>query len=568
MRSTIVSLSGRLILAAVSIAACASPPTPGSDVRAPAAGTVQAPGPGQPGAGQPSGGPPGTGQPGATQPGAPVRLVVFITVDQLRTDYLTERFTSQLTGGLGRLMRGGAFFVHGVHDHATTETAPGHASTLSGRFPRSTGIVRNNMGVNTPDAPMIGGGGPGASPARFRGTTLVDWMIARDPRTKVLSVSRKDRSAILPIGRSRQPVYWYASDGRFTTSTYYADTLPTWVQRFNAQRLPHRTAGESWDLLLPESAYPEPDSVPAENRGRDFVFPHPHPQDSTNAARLLANYPAMDDVTLDFALEGITALGLGLGPQTDVLAIGLSTTDAVGHAYGPDSREIRDQVLRVDRMLATFFDSLYALRDSSRIVVALTADHGVGRIAALHFGSTAAGTTSLDTMVARYRRTLAARRVDTSTVHFEPGMFSLDRAEITRARLSVDSIYRAFARDARRVTRVLRADVVADLARADTINDTIARRWLHSLPPDLDVGVVITLEPYVYWGAGLTASHGTPHDYDARVPVIFYGPEFNSRRFDTPGRVVDMAPTLAAILGVTPLERLDGQVLTTAIKAR
>ena len=555
MRSTSVVPRAWPLAAALSLASCATPPVPASDAASQPPGSSVAAGGARPGQ--------------AAQPPATNRLVVFITVDQLRTDYLTERFTPQLTGGLGRLMRGGAFFVNGVHDHAVTETAPGHSTTMSGRFPASTGIVSNSLGVNTSSAPMIGGGGAGASPARFRGTTLTDWMIAREPRTKVLSVSRKDRSAILPIGRSKQPVYWYASDGRFTTSTYYADTLPTWVQQFNARRLPHRTAGQVWDLLLPASEYPERDSVPAENRGRDYVFPHPHPADSVNAARLLANYPTMDEVTLEFALTGIRELGLGLGPQTDMLSISLSTTDAVGHAYGPDSREVRDQILRVDRMLERFFRSLYEMRDSSRILITLTADHGVAPIASLHFGSAAAGTTSLDTMVRRYKRTLAARGLDTATaLDFDPGMLFFDRAAASRAGLSADSIFRAFAADARRVPRVLRADVVSELARADTVNDAIARRWIHAIPSDMPVGVVVTLEPYMYWGSGLGASHGTPHDYDARVPVLFYGPAFNSQRFDTPARVVDMAPTLAAVLGVTPLEKLDGRVLTSAIKAR
>src|ERR671931_160466 len=116
-------------------------------------------------------------------------LVVFITVDQLRADYF-DRFRGQLTGGLGRLARGGALFTNAFQDHAVTETAPGHASTLSGRFPRSTGIVRNSAGVQDPQAPPIGGGGPGASPFRFRGSTLTDWMRAKDPRTRAHSVSR------------------------------------------------------------------------------------------------------------------------------------------------------------------------------------------------------------------------------------------------------------------------------------------------------------------------------------------------------------------------------------------
>jgi predicted AlkP superfamily pyrophosphatase or phosphodiesterase len=145
-------------------------------------------------------------RPSAVRP----RLVVFVTVDQLRPDYL-DRWARQLTGGLGRLSQRGAFFPNAYQDHAITETAPGHASTLSGRFPRSTGIVRNAAGVEDPQAPLVTSRDPGASPYRFRGSTLIDWMRSRDPRSRALSISRKDRGAILPLGRAKQSAFWYAT---------------------------------------------------------------------------------------------------------------------------------------------------------------------------------------------------------------------------------------------------------------------------------------------------------------------------------------------------------------------
>src|SRR5262245_50648040 len=177
-------------------------------------------------------------------------LLVFITVDQMRPDYFT-RFESQLTSGLARLYRGGAVFTNAFQDHGIRETAPGHAATMSGRFPRSTGIVQNTAGVEDQTALVIGGGATGASPKRFRGTTLIDWLQKTDPRSRALSVSRKDRGAILPLGRAKQSVYWYATDGRFTTSTYYADTLPTWLNEFNAKKIPETYAGKLWNPLLP-----------------------------------------------------------------------------------------------------------------------------------------------------------------------------------------------------------------------------------------------------------------------------------------------------------------------------
>jgi len=509
-------------------------------------------------------------------PPAPT-LVVFITVDQLREDYF-DRFAAQLSGGLKRLATGGAFFVNAYHDHATTETAPGHSVTMSGRFPAHTGIVRNNAGVQDPQAPLVSPGltkrlaGPapatGASPFRFRGSTLIDWLRVKDPRSRALSVSRKDRGAILPLGRAKQEVYWYAPDGRFTTSTYYHDTLPDWVRRFNERRLPQRLAGGEWTPLLPDSAYPEADSVAVESEGKNFTFPHRLPADTAEATRLLGDFPQMDEVTVALALEGVQSLGLGAGPQTDVLAVSLSSTDAVGHRYGMNSKELHDQVLRVDRAIGVLLDSLYRLRDSSRVVVALTADHGVAPYPELHFARERGATLRADLtpLVTRYAERLAARGLDSSAFDFETGMLFVDRAAFARAGVSVDSVLRAFASEARRVPGVLRADMVRALASADTVRDAIARRWVHALPADLPVALVVTLRPYVYWSGVTYATHGTPHDYDAHVPVIFYGAPFRPGRYRRTARVADMAPTLAAAAGVTPTERLDGRVLREAFR--
>src|SRR6266481_2178593 len=307
---------------------------------------------------------------------APARpkLVVVITVDQLRPDYFT-RWKAQLTGGLGQLATEGAFFTDGYQDHAVTETAPGHSTILSGMWPAHTGIIRNSEGVQDSLAPLIGTTGPGASPRRFRGTTLFDWLKAADPMARALSVSRKDRGAILPIGHAKEQVYWYQS-GLFTTSRYYADSLPSWVQVFNARRLPFKAANTTWALLLPDSAYKEVDNEVWENGGAGVVFPHVLPADSIRAAAAVAGVPAMDSLTLLFALEGFEALRLGR-KGTDILAVSLSTTDAVGHAFGPDSREIHDQVLRLDHYLAWFLKRLTDRVGRDNVVIVLTAAHGV-----------------------------------------------------------------------------------------------------------------------------------------------------------------------------------------------
>jgi predicted AlkP superfamily pyrophosphatase or phosphodiesterase len=459
-------------------------------------------------------------------------------------------------------------FVNGFQDHAITETAPGHATVLSGRFPRSTGIVSNSLGVLDLQAPLIGGGGAPASPYRFRGGTLIDWMRVSDARSRALSVSRKDRGAILPLGRAHQQAYWYASDGRFTTSTYYADTLPEWVRAFNARGLARQYAGKAWEPLLPGSSYPEPDSVMVENGGRDIAFPHLVPADSALAARILPNYPWMDELTLEFALEGVSRLQLGSGPATDLLAVSLSTTDAVGHTFGPDSRELHDQILRLDRMLGTFFQRLFAMRDSTRIIVALTGDHGVTAYPEVYQARTGheAGHVDLAPVVRNVRAALAARGADSSAFWLDDGPLFLNRAALAQAGVKPDSVVNAFAAAVRAVPGVLRADRLPALAK-DSAKDAVARRWSHMYPPDEAVELVVTLKPHYVWGSLPIAMHGQPSDDDAHVPMVFYGAPFKPGAYQEQARVVDMAPTLAAVLGIWPTERVDGRVLRAALRS-
>ncbi|HEV8409105.1 MAG TPA: alkaline phosphatase family protein [Gemmatimonadaceae bacterium] len=517
-------------------------------------------------------------QPAAPQSAANERptLIVFITVDQMRSDYF-QRFDKQLTGGLRRLFDGGAFFLDGYQDHAITETAPGHSATMSGRFPVHTGITMNSLGVNgVPDAAIIGSSDRGdlpASPVRFQGTTLTDWLKAANPATRFLSVSRKDRGAILPIGRSKGDVYWWtASNGTFSTSRYYRDTLPTWVNRFNARKPGQQYAGKEWNLLLPANAYPEPDSVPAENRGANFMFPHLVSPDSATAARSTGAYPWMDQITLQFALAGINALGLGDSPsRTDVLAISLSTTDAIGHAFGPDSRELHDQILRVDRYLGAFFDSLYKMRDERRVIVALTGDHGMTPLPGIKstiYPNHDAKIVSMLPEWRAFRARLAAAGVDSTAVALEDGsVVVVDKPEaFTKAHVRADSAIESFARDVRKIDGVLRADLITSLAADDTVKDAIARRWLHMFSPEGRARMMVTLTPYSYWAPASYPTHGSPHDADAHVPVLFYGDGVKSGKFTGFVRVVDMAPTLAALAGVNPLEKLDGHVLKQAIK--
>lgn len=487
-------------------------------------------------------------------------LVVLIAVDQMRADYL-DRFAPQLTGGLARLARDGARFTNAHHDHAITETAPGHATLLSGRFPRSTGIMLNREGVDDNAAPFVANGyGPGASPRRFQGTTLADWMKSADSKTKILSVSMKDRSAILPIGRGKSDVFWYSIDGRLLTSTYYAKDVPPWVRTFNQRRIPASYAGKSWTLLLPDSAYPERDSVPQEMNGRRLTFPHVLPDDDLNVASEIRITPFIDDFVLDFALQGVTSMNLGKGPQTDLLSLSLSATDVIGHNYGPDSREMHDQILRLDRALGRFLDSLYTLRDKASITIVLTSDHGVGPIPELAPDTVMPRPVraNLYPLMPAVRAHLRALGIDTFALELDQQILLSNRRAFKNP-ADLDSVVDAFARVARTQPGIARVDRWAQVL-ADSAKDPIARRWSHQFPAQNNVEAVVTLTPFSTWG-GNVASHGSPRDYDSHVPLIFAGFGVTAGVHREFVRTVDIAPTLAALLGVKPAEPLDGVAL-------
>lgn len=500
-------------------------------------------------------------------PSAGVTLVVLIAVDQMRADYLS-RFASQWTGGFARIYRGGTVFEHGEQDHAATETAPGHSTMLSGRYPTHTGVALNALGVQDRESPALGAKDTiGASPRRFRGTTLYDWMLAKDPEARVLSVSRKDRAAIFPIGRARGAVYWLYGGG-FTTSRYYADTLPSWVVDFNARHGVEHLAGITWNLLLPDSAYAEPDSFAFENGGSDFTFPHRIAGTPGAAARSLNQSPWIDSLTLAFALEGVRTMQLGARGRPDLLSISLSTTDAIGHAFGPDSREIHDHLLHVDRWLGQFLDSLAHLVPAASTVLALTGDHGVSSLPeyAVLVRHERAGRVSLRG-VARSARIALERRWQTPfTLDADGGLLVAD-VEALRARgVDVDSLATALASEAARLPGVAQVYTPKMLAQAPS-SDRHAVLWRRLLPSDFGWLICAATVPgYVWSGGGLDAEHGSANPDDIAVPIAFYGAGIHAQHIARPASTVDIGPTLAALISVAPTEPVDGHVLEEVLE--
>ncbi len=498
----------------------------------------------------------------------PPALVVLIAVDQLRGDYI-DRFGSQLTGGLKRFRTQSALFTHALQDHAITETAPGHSTMLSGREPAHTGIVDNDHGVPDPDMTLIGGiTGPGASPRRFVGTELFDWITDRDSKARVLSVSRKDRGAILPVGRAKGDVYWFGVGG-FTTSRYYTNQLPTWVKKFDDNMDFSLLAGTKWDLLLPADQYPEPDTVWAENGGNDIVFPHTLPN-ADALRRVIPAYPWMDSLTLAFALDGVRAMGLGrralaANPPSnimpDLLSISLSTTDAIGHAFGPDSREIHDQILRVDHWLGDFLDALQREVPARRTILVLTGDHGVASMPEVanngHGGRLWLGDIADSAEVSLERKYHVP-----FGIYFTNGLFFADVGALKDHRVNIDSLSDAVLAEATKREGVRIGFTPRTLASS---NDSGAIRWRRSIPERLGWLAALVAKPGYLWSDRVIAEHGAPTPESMSIPIAFMGPGIANGRYDRTVRSVDIAPTLAALLGIKPSERLDGVVIPEAL---
>ncbi len=306
-------------------------------------------------------------------PRKPLRLVLLVAIDQFRYDYLT-RFRAEYTGGLDRLLKNGANFVNTNLEHYPTVTAIGHSTMLSGATPKISGIVGNDWydresgktvtSVSDDSTRLIGGSpGAGSSPRRLLVSTVGDEMKrSRRDHAKVIGMSLKDRSAILPSGHMADAAYWYdTKTGDFVSSTYYFQELPVWVQAFNKRRLAETYAGMEWRF---------------DNTSPSGIFKMPVEPLSKLAAAVYSS-PFGNTMLEQFAEEAIAQEKLGQRDAVDLLTVSFSSNDAVGHSFGPDSPRVHDMCVRTDRELGKLFAYLDRAVGMQHVLVVLTADHGV-----------------------------------------------------------------------------------------------------------------------------------------------------------------------------------------------
>ena len=512
---------------------------------------------------------------------APPRLTVVVIVDQMPVHVL-ERFDDLFAGGLRRLLDAGAVFTRARHLHGIPHTGPGHATLATGAHPSAHGIVSNNWldratgewvyAAGDTAHPLVGSDGEGRSPRLLERPTLGTHLKRAHPGARVFAVAPKDRSAVLMGGHEADGAFWFdGATGRWITSTWYGADLPAWVRDFNASGAADSLSRLPWTELLEEAPYrrSRADDSPFENDGGETTFPHAAPayREGEGWAPGFLATPWLDELTFELALSAIAAEALGADADPDLLWVGLSAGDFIGHAFGPWSREVQDLFLRLDRALGRFLDALDRRLGPDGYVVALSADHGVVAM------PEAARTEGYD-----------ARRVDRASIMdlIRP---ALERAaaaegwiEPIPASLAYMGVYMRIPAplDPGAAGRI-RAAVAAELLRHARIEDAVTDAELgagirrpfvdafrRSRFPGRSPDVFLRgRERDLLAGPGFTA-HLSPYDEDVRVPLIVMGAGVRPGRFGRDVATVDLAPTLAALLGVA-LDGFDGEPLREAL---
>jgi hypothetical protein len=532
------------------------------------------------------------------------RLVLQVTVDQLRGDVPLRHLDRMGEGGFRWLLEHGAWYENAQHPHANTDTIVGHASLATGAYPSLHGMVANSWldratgavtySVEDPEYAIVdraksdddageaprASGKDGRSPRRIIGSTFADELrLATDGRAKVFAVSVKDRGAV-PMAGHTGKAFWHARhSGQFVTSTYYYDFLPAWVGEWNARRPADAWQGKEWRLLRDPASYLFADrddqawEAPPPALGR--VFPHPlgAASDPGYYERLVLT-PVGDELTVAFAKELIEKEELGRDSITDYLSVSLSSTDYVGHIFGPTSLESEDNLLRVDQRLADLFAFVDQTVGLDKTLVVLSSDHGVADApeAAKALGFSAGWRAMADVEQEPGVEALRKRLGLTKLVkEYTYPYLTLERDALREKGLQAAEVERALAEELMRLPGVALAVPRSALESGAVPVSPVVRQVQRSFHPERSGDLHLVPDPY--WVLGLekrdfAATHGSPWRYDTHVPVVLAGWTIPAQRVQREVATVDVAPTLALLVGSRLPSSAVGAPLTEVFRGR
>ncbi|MCH8981194.1 alkaline phosphatase family protein [candidate division KSB1 bacterium] len=519
------------------------------------------------------------------------KLVLFISIDQLRYDYLT-RFSKYFgDGGFNLFFKDGANFTNAQFKHSVTKTSAGHAVISTGTHANVNGVIANRWydrqqkssvsSVGDDSFTLIASDRDGRSPHYLLAATIGDELKkSKGEKSKVVSISYKSTSAILMGGKDADAVYWFV-DSLFTTSKYYLDELPNWVKDFNSSGRIKSYFGKTWDRILSDSVYniQGPDDVDfvedVAGLGRTF----PHTVDGGKSSITESYFHAFrispfgSEVLEEFVEQVIVHEELGQRDAVDILWVGFSSNDWIGHIYGPDSPEVMDMVIRTDRVLEKLFDFVDEKIGLNQCTIVLTSDHGIPALPELIANK------NNDTSPGRINRAMVIEAIDAAlsekfgllgsaeswVSYVSPSNIYLNRIALDEKSLSVS--------EAEQIVLPVLSDMGcfhALYTHSQLENGEIAgelgERALLSFFPGRSGDIFFQVkENWIFHGPTGT-NHGSPWKYNTHVPLLFYGSGIKPGFYEEAVSIADIAPTVAQIIKVDMPEEVQGKVLEGALK--
>lgn len=494
------------------------------------------------------------------------KLVVGLVVDQMRWDYLYRYYNRYTNGGFKRLINEGFSVENTFIPYTPTYTACGHTCIYTGSVPAVHGIIGNdwydpetkkNVYCTEDSSVSTVGSTPSSegnmSPKNMLTTTITDELrLATNFRGKVIGISLKDRGSILPAGHAANAAYWYqGSTGNWITSTYYMKEVPTWIADYNKLKLANKFYTKNWETLYPMNTYVNSTADEKAYEGKASTFPHQLTQNIDKNFDAIRSTPYGNTITLDLAKLAILSEDLGQDNITDFLAVSCSSTDYVGHAYGPNSVEAEDTYLRLDKDFEEFFNYLDKKVGKGNYTVFLTADHGAAHVPGfMQENKLPSGVVSDRDIADKLNAYLNSKfKVNNVVLRSMNNQIIFDHDKTDKGDVSFDVIKAASVEFLKRLDGFQNAVDIAKISQS-TMQEIQKKMITNGYNARRSGDIYYVLDPNWFNGSSTGTTHGNWNPYDSHIPLVFMGWGIKAGASNKTHYMTDIAPTLAALLHI------------------
>ncbi|WP_421938716.1 alkaline phosphatase PafA [Pedobacter sp.] len=506
------------------------------------------------------------------------KLVVGLVVDQMRWDYLYRYYNRYTNGGFKRLINEGFSVENTFIPYTPTYTACGHTCIYTGSIPAIHGIIGNdwyneetkkNVYCTEDSTVTTVGSTPSAegnmSPKNMLTNTITDELrLATNFKGKVIGISLKDRGSILPAGHAANGAYWYqGSTGNWITSTFYMKEVPTWIADYNKLKLANKFYAKNWETLYPINTYVNSTKDENAYEGKNSTFPHLLAQNIDKNFDAIRGTPYGNTITLDLAKLAILSEDLGADNITDFLAVSCSSTDYVGHAYGPNSVEAEDTYLRLDKDFEEFFNYLDKKVGKGNYTVFLTADHGAAHVPGfMKENRLPAGVVSDRDITFKLNAFLNDKfKLKNVVLKSMNNQIIFDHAKTNEADVSFDVIKAASIEFIKRMDGIANAVDIAKVSQS-TLPEIQKKMITNGYNARRSGDIYYILNPNWFNGSSTGTTHGNWNPYDAHIPLVFMGWGIKPGASNKTHYMTDISATLAALLHIQMPNGCVGEPIT------